>query len=250
MVTSVLPAVRPVNTQPHCSKNRMARPWTDSGSRAAGGGNITSTFSHSSTTGTNHSSGMWHRTVLCFLANIFTVSMFHPLQQGSRFHRNLGKYRVFFLPGLAGVRGNEIGDELARDGSILKFVGPEPALGVSRQDIRRSIRRWLVNQDWIWWRGLGDTQRQARELIWGPCLGAKARFLSFNRTHSRAVTGLLNGHNTLRRPLHLMGLSDSPLCWRCGAEDETSAHILCWVWSFGFAQTFVYGLLLLGARGH
>ena len=24
-----------------------------------------------------------------------------------------------------------------------------------------------------------------------------------------------------------MGLSDGPLCRRCGAEDETSAHILC-----------------------
>jgi hypothetical protein len=24
-----------------------------------------------------------------------------------------------------------------------------------------------------------------------------------------------------------MGLSGSPLCRRCGAEDETSAHILC-----------------------
>jgi hypothetical protein len=24
-----------------------------------------------------------------------------------------------------------------------------------------------------------------------------------------------------------MGLTDSPLCRRCGAEDETSAHILC-----------------------
>ena len=44
-----------------------------------------------------------------------------------------------------------------------------------------------------------------------------------NRTKSRAVTGLLTGHNTLRRHLHLMGLSDTPLC-RCGAEDETSAH--------------------------
>jgi len=43
----------------------------------------------------------------------------------------------------------------------------------------------------------------------------------------RAVTGLLTGRNTLRRRLYLMGLSDSPLCRRCGAEDETSAHILC-----------------------
>ena len=59
------------------------------------------------------------------------------------------------------------------------------------------------------------------------CLGAKARFLSFNRAQSRAVTGLLTGHNTLRRHLHLIGLSDNPLCRRCGAEDETSAHILC-----------------------
>jgi hypothetical protein len=71
------------------------------------------------------------------------------------------------------------------------------------------------------------TQRQAQELISGPCLGAKARFLSFDRTQSRAVTDLLTGHNTLRIHLYLMGLSDSPLCRRCGAEDETSAHVLC-----------------------
>jgi hypothetical protein len=50
-------------------------------------------------------------------------------------------------------------------------------------------------------------------------------FLFFNRTQSWAVTAL-SGHNTVRRQLHLMGLSDSPLCRRCGAEDETSAHTL------------------------
>jgi hypothetical protein len=71
------------------------------------------------------------------------------------------------------------------------------------------------------------TIRRARELISGPCLGAKSRFLSFDRTESRAVTGLLTGHNTLRRQLYLMGLSDSSLCRRYGAEDETSANILC-----------------------
>jgi len=30
--------------------------------------------------------------------------------------------------------------------------------------------------------GHGDTQREAQKLISGPCLGVKARFLSFNRT--------------------------------------------------------------------
>jgi hypothetical protein len=37
----------------------------------------------------------------------------------------------------------------------------------------------------------------------------------------------LTGHNTLCRLLRLMGLRDSPLCRKCGAEDETSACILC-----------------------
>jgi hypothetical protein len=50
--------------------------------------------------------------------------------------------------------------------------------------------------------------------------------MSFNRAQSRVVIGLLTGHNTLRRHLHLLGLEDSPLCRRCGVE-ETSAHILC-----------------------
>jgi hypothetical protein len=100
-------------------------------------------------------------------------------------------------------------------------------LGVSRQDLRKKISRWLGNQHCRRWQNLGKTQRQARELISGPCLGTKIRFSSFNRIHSRAVTGLLTGHNTLKRHLHWMGLIHSPLCGKCGAEDENSAHTLC-----------------------
>jgi hypothetical protein len=49
--------------------------------------------------------------------------------------------------------------------------------------------------------------------------------MSFNRTKSRAVTGL-TGHNTLGRHLHLLGLLDAPLCRRCGVKEETLAYIL------------------------
>ena len=39
-------------------------------------------------------------------------------------------------------------------------------------------------------------------------------------TKSRAVIGLLTGHNTLRRQRLLMGLTNIPLYRRCGTEDE------------------------------
>jgi len=42
--------------------------------------------------------------------------------------------------------------------------------------------------------------------------------MTFNRIQSRVVTGLLTGHNTLRRHLYLLGLLDSPLHRKCGGE--------------------------------
>jgi hypothetical protein len=100
-------------------------------------------------------------------------------------------------------------------------------LGVSVRNVQHRLNRCLVNQHWARWRGLGITQKQAREFISGPDLDAKAKLMSFSRTQSRVVIGLLTGHNTLRRHLHLLGLADSPLFRRCGVEEETSAHIVC-----------------------
>ena len=37
-----------------------------------------------------------------------------------------------------------------KDGSGLKFVGPESALEISRQDIGRRIRRYFVDQHFVW----------------------------------------------------------------------------------------------------
>jgi hypothetical protein len=98
---------------------------------------------------------------------------------------------LYWVPGHAGVRENETADKLARCGSAVGFIGPEPALGVSRQDLRNKISRWLGNQHWRHWQNLGNTQRQVRELISGPCRGTKIRLLSFNRMQSRVVTGFL-----------------------------------------------------------
>ena len=85
-------------------------------------------------------------------------------------------------------------------------------------------------------------------MILGHNPNAKTRLLFFNRTQSKAVTGLLNGRSTLRRHLHLMGLINSPLYRRCGAKEETSAHILCKCEALDSLR-HIFGLLYLGFRG-
>jgi hypothetical protein len=108
------------------------------------------------------------------------------------------------------------------------LLGLSPSfLGVFRQNIRSKIKSWIEKQHLALWRCPCGTQRQAEELISGPNLATGAWLLSFNRTQSRAVIGLLNGHNTLRRHLHVMVLSADPTCRECGTEEETSVHILC-----------------------
>jgi hypothetical protein len=89
------------------------------------------------------------------------------------------------------------------------------------------MKRWIENKYLALSRGLCSTQRQARELISGPDLVTGARLLSFNRTQTRVITGLLTIHNTLRRHIHIMGLCNDPMRRKCGTEEETSVHILC-----------------------
>ena len=102
--------------------------------------------------------------------------------------------RLYWVLWHAGLRRNEIADKFTRDGSVQKFVGTVPSLGVSRQNIRRKIKCRLDNQHLAKCCGHSGTQRQAREVVLGPTPAAKTSLLSFNRTQSRIVIGLLTGH--------------------------------------------------------
>ena len=126
---------------------------------------------------------------------------------------------LYWVSGHAGVSGNEIAEKFAKGGSTQKFIAPEPSLVDFRQNVNSKIKRWVDNQHLARWRGPCSTQRQARKLISGPSPATEARLLSFNRAHSGVVSGLLTGHNTLRRHLYVMGLCSSHTCRKCGTEE-------------------------------
>jgi hypothetical protein len=107
-----------------------------------------------------------------------------------------------------------------------RFQKSDPIFNVGI-DVKKKIKGCTDSKHMAMWQGLISTQRQARKLILGPNPTAKTGPLSYNRIYLRVGTGLLTGYNTLRRHLYIMGLIDSPFCRGCGAEEETSAHVLC-----------------------
>jgi ribonuclease HI len=65
---------------------------------------------------------------------------------------------LYWVSGHATLRGNEITNELARSGSVQRFVGPQPFLGASRQKKRKKMKCWKEKQHLDLWRGPCSTQ--------------------------------------------------------------------------------------------
>jgi hypothetical protein len=121
-----------------------------------------------------------------------------------------------------------------------------PPPGVSRHNIRRKIKPWVENQPCC-----SVVPVVHRDRL-GPDMATRARLLSFSRTQSRVVIGLLTGRNTLRRHLYTMGLSNNPTCRKWGTEEEASGHICVSVrpWSHSDIYSWVPSFWTLRISGN
>jgi hypothetical protein len=155
---------------------------------------------------------------------------------------------LYWVPGHAGMRGNEIADKLIRDGSVQQFVGPEPFLGVSKQNIRRKIKRWMENQHLVLWRGPCGTQRQAQELLALTWLQGPNYCPLIGHNPGLLLASLLD--ITPWEDIYIMGLSNNPTCRKCGNEEANPVPHFVWVWGLCFTQTYIPGFLLFGPWGY
>ncbi|KAJ8983698.1 hypothetical protein NQ317_003488, partial [Molorchus minor] len=122
-------------------------------------------------------------------------------------------------------QGNEKADELARLGSEGRCLGPEPYLGITRQQVTAALNDWVYSTLKEHWR-LSIGCRQARDFVTGPDPARSIWILGRSRETLNQLVGILTGHCKLRRHLSLLGIEEDPTCPRCGEDDETSYHFV------------------------
>lgn len=61
---------------------------------------------------------------------------------------------LIWVPGHSSIAGNELADELARNGASHDFIGPEPAIPISKCFVKVVINSWAVTQHKRHWSSL------------------------------------------------------------------------------------------------
>jgi hypothetical protein len=79
-----------------------------------------------------------------------------------------------------GIDGNEMGDQLARQGSSHPFIAPEPAMGISSKVAREVIRGWTNRKHEEYWQSIHG-QKQTKGFLKRPSAKKAGELLNLSR---------------------------------------------------------------------
>ena len=130
-----------------------------------------------------------------------------------------------WAPGHSGVEGNEMADELARQGSASVSNDPEPVIPIPNSLCNRAMRDWIRSECAKHWSAYGGGMHTK---CFFPVPDEKwtKELLSMDRCRIRRVVGAITGHCGLSKHLSKMGLLNDPNC-TCGYGAETGIHVIC-----------------------
>jgi hypothetical protein len=120
-----------------------------------------------------------------------------------------------------GIDGNEIADQLARQGSSHPLTRPEPALCISVKVAGGVIADWTSRKHEEHWQCVHG-QRQSKGLLKRPSATRAWELLNLSKNQIRIMTVLPTGHCHLKGHLFKLRLVNSPECDRCKQASETA----------------------------
>ena len=135
------------------------------------------------------------------------------------------KVTLLWVPGHCGILGNEKADQLAREGSLRSFNGPEPFCGVASSALALELKQW--NNKTIKQNFSSATGMTISKKFITPNSRITNLSLNLNKKDLCIFTGLITGHCTSNSHLNKLNLTECNLCRLYRDEIETSEHILC-----------------------